>query len=136
MNDNEKLRRNWRTNWLSSIQEFADEQTQRGLWLDPENSNPHHSYGEYVCCYFDDLGLSEGGYGWALEQGIVSADEVAAVTDFHAIAGNYKPADVYNHEAILADPGWAGVVAAAKRAQSALLGLIKDPRERQLLTEP
>lgn len=61
MTDREELRRNWRTNWLSSIQEFADEDTQRRLWLDPTNGNPHYSFGEYVCCYFDDLGLSDMG---------------------------------------------------------------------------
>ena len=137
MSDNQELRRNWRTKWLGSIQEFADDESQRRLWLDPTNTNPHFSYAEYSCCYFDDLNLSDGGYEWALTEGLVSEEEVAAVADFHKIADAYEsPTDDYDHEAILADPNWAETVAAAKRAQAALLSLIGDPHERRLLMEP
>jgi hypothetical protein len=137
MNDNQESRRNWRTKWLSSIQEFADDDTQRRLWLDLTNTNPHFSFVEYFCCYFDDLGLSDGGYQWALEQGFVSEREVSAVTGFHEIADAYdSPTDDHDHQAILADPKWAEVVAAAKEAQAELLGLIDDPHERRLLVEP
>ena len=136
MSENQELRRNWRTNWLSSIQEFADAETQSRLWLDPTNTNPHYSVGEYLCCYFDDLGLSDGGYEWALNEGLVSADEVAAVADFHTVADDYDPADIWDHQSILADAGWAAVVAAAKQAQTALLGLIDDAHERRRLLEP
>lgn len=107
------------------------------MWLDEANTNPHFSFVELRCSYFDDLGLSDGGYGWALAEGLVSADESAAVENFHHIAGIYEsPADDYDHHAILADPTWAEVVAAARQAQAALLGLIDDPRERLLLTGP
>jgi len=136
MSDNQEWRGNWRTNWLSSIQEFADQNTQRRLWLDPTNTNPHFSFVECLCCYFDDLGLSDGGYQRALEQGFVSEREVSAVAGFHKIADAYdSPTDDYDHPAILADPKWAEVVAAAKEAQSELLGLIDDPHERRLLME-
>ena len=47
-NDNE--RRFWRANWLGSIQEFADGDTQRRMWLDLSNTNPHFSFVEYLCC--------------------------------------------------------------------------------------
>jgi hypothetical protein len=128
--------RNWRTNWLSSIQEIADEETQRRLWLDKTNTNPHWSYVEYLCCYFDDLRLSDG-YGWAVEEAFVSDEEVTAVADFHRVANAYSsPTSDYDHQAILSDPKWAEVVAAAKQAQGELLGLIDDPHERRLLSEP
>ena len=141
MDENEETRRQWRTtwrtNWLASIQEFADDKSQRRLWLDPTNTNPHFSFVEYMCSYFDDLNLSESGYQSALEQGLITPDEVAAVSDFHATARAYEsPTDDYDHRAILADPKWAGVVASAKQAQAALLGIITDPRERRLLSEP
>ena len=137
MHDDEELRRNWRTRWLSSIQEFADDETQKRLWLDRENTNPHFSFVEYICCYFDDLGLSDGNYDWALNEGLLSADEVAAVADFHRAADAYdSPTDDYDHEAILADPEWALVVAAAKRAQDSLAQLIDDSHERRVLLEP
>ena len=132
----EEQRRNWRTNWLSSIKEFADDDTQRRLWLDTTNANPHFSFVEYLCCYFDDLGLSEGGYDSAAKEYLLSAEEAAAIADFHRILNTYpRPTDVYDHKAILADPKWADVVASAKLAQAALLVLIDDPHERRLLIE-
>ncbi len=134
MNQSEELRKNWRTKWLSSIQQFSDEDTQRRLWLDPTNTNPHWSFVEYICCYFDDLGLSDGGYDWAIDEKLLSQEEVAAVAHFHQVADNYKsPTNNYDHAAILADAKWTEVVEAAKRAQSDLLIHIDDPHERRLL---
>ena len=137
MTANEQLRHNWRRNWLGSLQEFADDEAQRRLWLNPTNTNPHFSFVEYFCCYFDDLGLSDGGYDWAVTEGLVSPDEVEAVANFHQIADAYEgPTDDFDHEAILADPKWGEVVVAAKQAQAALVRLINDPHERRLLVEP
>ena len=137
MTDHEERRRNWRRNWLQSIQEFADEQSQHRLCLDPTNTNPHFSFVECFCGYFDDLGLSEGGYEWAVNENLVTQGEVAAVTQFHQIADSYEsPTDDYDHEAILADTKWAEVVKAAKCAQAALFALIENPYERRLLMEP
>jgi hypothetical protein len=136
MTDDPERRRNWRTNWLSSIQEFADEEVQRRMWLDTTNINPHWSYVEFFCCYFDDLGLSDG-YGWAIQEAFVTNEEVTAVAGFHRVANAYSsPTDNYDHKAILCDPKWAEVVAAAKQAQGRLLGLIEDPHERGFLMEP
>ncbi len=137
MNNDQETRRNWRRDWLCCIQEFADDEAQRRLWLDRENTNLHFSFVEYFCCYFDDLRLSDDGYDWAISEGLLSADEVAAVAEFHAAADAYdSPTDDYDHEAILADAKWAKVVEAAKRAQAALSHLIEDSQERRLLMEP
>jgi hypothetical protein len=121
---------------LSCIREFADEEEQRKLWLDPANTNPHWSFVEYRCCYFDDLDLSHGGYAGAANEGLVTHDEVAAVANFHQMADDYdSPTDMYDHVAILADPNWAEVVNAARFAQAALLDVITDPHERRLLSK-
>ena len=143
MTENEKLRPNWRRNWLGSIQEFADLDTQQRLWLDPNISNPHYTWVEYICCYFDGLAVFDDpaalgdGYAVAREQGLITADEAAAVEPFHAILNAYEAPgkDDYDHQAILADPKWREVVAAANSAQSALIPLIHDPDERRALTE-
>ena len=143
MNENEELRHNWRRNWLGSIQEFADQKTQRQLWLDPNMSNPHYNFVEYMCCYFDGLDVFDDptvlgdSYAVAREQGLVTAEEAAAVEPFHAILDAYETPrkNNYDHPAILADPKWEEVVAAAKSAQSALLRLIHDPEERRALME-
>lgn len=122
------MRVGWRQNWLSSIQEFADEETQRRSWLNPRNGNPHFSFPELFNCYFDGLLLSDGGYAWALKEGLVTAEEATAVEDFHQLAKTYDSPgdDDGDHQAILADPKWADVVNAAKAAQTNLLTLLSD----------
>jgi hypothetical protein len=136
MSDDSELRRNWRSRWLGSIQEFADDEVQQRTWLDTTNTNPHFSFVEYFCCYFDDLGLSDGGYRWALNKGLVSENEAKAVSDFHRAADSYdRPTDDYDHKAILADPKWGEVVAGARHAQAALLPLLDDPQDRRFLVE-
>jgi hypothetical protein len=81
LTDYVELRKHWRPAWLSSIQEFADLDTQRAKWLDPENTNPHWSFREFMCCYFDDIGLDESelGYSGWIEHGLITAAEAAAV---------------------------------------------------------
>lgn len=136
MSNDHDLRQGWRISWLSSIQEFADDEAQRRLWLDRNNTNPHFSFVEYMCSYFDDLDLSDGGYERALSEGLVSKEEAGAVSEFHRLAHVYdSPTDDYDHETILADEKWADLVEAAKRAKASLLCLIHDPQERQVLTE-
>lgn len=128
---------------MRSIQEFSDLKTQRRLWLDPNASNPHYTFVEYMCCYFDGLAFFDDPtslsqhYTVAREQGLVNADEAAAAEPFHAILATYAAPgnDDYDHQAILADPKWGEVVAAAKSAQSALLPLIRDAGERRELME-
>lgn len=136
MTDNEEFRRTWRIKWLSSVQEFADAESQRRLWLDPANTNLHSTFVEYLCCYFDDLGLSVGGYDWAVNKKLVTAPEVAAVSRFHQLAGSYEsPTEDYDHGPILEDAKWAEVVEAAKRPQADLFALLDHPHERQFLME-
>jgi len=96
-----------------------------------------------MCCYFDGLAVFDNPtalgehYTVAREQGLVNADEAAAVEPFHAILAAYEAPgnDDYDHQAILADPKWGEVVDAAKSAQAALLPLIRDAKERRELME-
>jgi hypothetical protein len=137
MNNDQEHRRTWRMRWLHSVTEFADDEKQRRLWLDRTNTNPHFSFVEYMCCYFDDLDLCDDGYDRAFKEGLVSEDEVAAVGHFHHLADTYdSPSDDYDNDAILADQNWAKVVEAAKVARVALLRLIQDPEERRILSRP
>ena len=133
-------RKQWRAEWLSSIQQFSDIDTQRRRWLDLKNTNPHWSFIEYMCCYFDDIGLSNpnvGYEGW-VAHGVASKEEVLAVSRFHAVADAYASPDNndYDHAAILADPQWHKVVESAREAQQALAGMLSDPYEMVLLLEP
>lgn len=136
MTDQTQFIKNWRKLWLCSIEEFADYETQRQIWLNRENTNPHFSFVEYMSCYFDDLSLSDRGYSWALTEGYVSKEEHDAVARFHKIADTYDaPAnDNYDHAAILNDPAWEAVVLAAQAAQRTLETLLDDPDEKTILT--
>jgi len=139
LTDYAEMRKHWRPRWLASIQEFADYPTQRAKWLDPENTNPHWSFIEIMCCYFDDCGLTEhdGGYAEAFRVGLVSQAEAEAVADFHALADAYNAPrnDDYDDAAVLADPDWLTVVDAAQVAQGRLASLVAAD-ERNLLLEP
>ena len=127
-------RTGWRLSWLGSIQEFADEEVQRESWLNLHNSNPHHSFVELMCTYFDGLGFSDEGYSRFQAERLLTADERAAVTPFHDLADAYAPpTDDYDHAAILDDPHWARVVESARMAQTALLPLLSEEAEREAL---
>ncbi|MFT5064820.1 MAG: hypothetical protein ACJAXK_000453 [Yoonia sp.] len=115
MYSDQEIRQIWRDQWLSSIQEFADIETQNRMWLDRSNTNPHWSFTELMCCYFDDLRLTD--YSAALSEGMVTHKEVAAVANFHQMAINYQsPTNEYDFDRILADPKWLDVIAAALAA--------------------
>ncbi len=125
--------------WLSSIQAYGDSETQKTRWLKPNERNPHFSFVECMCSYFDDAYLGEdGAYEKQLGAEKVSAEEVSAVAEFHSIAASYESpsGDDYDTRAILQDPNWQEVVDAAQRAQKQLLALLTDSSERDALTRP
>ena len=125
--------------WLSSIQAFSDSDTQRTRWLDPAERNPHFSFVECMCSYFDDAYLGEDdAYQKQLAAGKLSEEEVAAVAEFHAMADCYDSPndDDWDTKAILEDAKWQAVVDAAQRAQWRLLPLLTDSTERDALIQP
>jgi hypothetical protein len=91
-----------------------------------------------MCVYFDDVLFGEASYKQRLDSGYVSEAEVAAVTEFHTLAdGHQSPnGDDWDIRAVLDDPAWQEVVAAAERARQRLLPLLSDPAEREALAQP
>lgn len=129
----------WRLRWLSALQAFADCQQQGERWTDPEETNPHFSFVECMCCYFDDADVADlAAYDRRIEKGYLTISEAKSVSQFHNVADQYRPPndDDYDVVAILADPGWQSVVRAAQGAQARLLSLLTDPREIAALTKP
>ena len=57
--NDEEQRINWRWQWLSAIQAFADIELQRRRWTDPHERNPHYSFVECMCSYFDDAFMTK-----------------------------------------------------------------------------
>ena len=140
MDGNAELRVKWRANWLGSIEEIANLEMQRAIWLNLKSGNPHYTFVEYVCCYFDGLVLNEneGGYPARIAEGLLSVEEAHTVANFHTLLDQYRaPRDNdLDHEAILADKGWRKVVEAAQDARVRLATLINDPFELRILSEP
>ncbi|PZT85576.1 MAG: hypothetical protein DI637_12080 [Citromicrobium sp.] len=135
MDEESEIRRNWRLRWLSSIAEFADLRTQEKMWLDRNNTNPHWSFVEYMCSYFDDLFLSDLHAERVVRDAWLTQDEFEAIAEFHALADAYNsPTDDYDHSSILADRKWRAVVEAAKIAQSNLLAILVDDVERNAVS--
>jgi len=134
-----ELRANWRSNWLSSIQELANLEMQRATWLNPHSGNPHYSFVEFIEVYFDDLALgdADGGYAARVAEGLLSGDEAAAASRLHTLLDLYEsPTDDYDHRVILEDPAWHNVVGAAQEAQASLSAMIIQPEERASLILP
>jgi len=102
-----ELRASWRARWLAAIREIADLREQRATWLNPEAENPHYTFIECMCCYFDELRLNRDESYWArVEEGLLTIDEVAAVKPLHSMLSAYSAptGDDCDHQAILSDP--------------------------------
>jgi len=115
------VRKLLRQQWRVALEEIADLELQHRTWLDPQNENPHWSYIEFTCCYPDAATIRQ-----AASQGYLSPVEVDIFSDFGQILDAYQPptGGQYAHGAILIDPAWHAVVAAA---QEALAKLSCDP---------
>jgi len=135
MNEEIDFRRTWRQNWLGCLRDFADAELQRRMWLDPQNQNPHWSYIEFMCSYFDDT-LYGKGYDWAIGERLVTKEEVDAVAALHHLLATHEApgGDDYNNERVLNDPAWNQIVEEAKRATEKLALLLSDPAEKTILT--
>lgn len=137
--DEANLRVSWRLRWLSSIHHFADREIQQTRWLDPAETNPHFSYVECMCVYFDDVMLgNDNAYADLVQRGWLSDQEVGSVREFHQAASKHESpsGDDWDAAAILADPKWQSVVALAERAQQKLSPLLTNQTERDALLRP
>ena len=133
---NEEGKTNFRKHLFQSIAEISNLKLQKLMWLDPENTNPHWSYVEFACCYFDDL--LNGEEPSVLEQaGVISSDELSLLREFHEAFDSYKPpnGDEYDSDAILQDPNWQSVVSAALKLKSDLLELDLGAEDKANLKE-
>ena len=113
---------NWRSNWLQFIAHLSNIELQRERWLSPENyPSPYWSFAEFMCMYFDDLGLNSG-YEELVAACNVTVTEAAILQDLHASLSAYDSpsGNDYDHAAILADPKWAAVVSLAQQARGRL----------------
>jgi hypothetical protein len=124
----------WRQNWLSSINELTSISLQTKSWLDLKNTNPHWSFVEFMCCYFDNL-FSKYDYQYYIDNGWVSKHEYNIMKDWHEALDKYdSPANNdYDHNSILNDSKWLNIVKTGEIAKNAL-ALTLNENEKQILT--
>ena len=135
MNEKEMQKELWRNNWLYSINELTSLELQRKSWLDKSNTNPHWTFVEFMCSYFDDLGI-DNNYEYQLNEGWISQNEFEIVKPWHELLDKYNSQtnDDYDFKAILKDKNWQLIIEKGKETKSAL-SKISSKKENQILIE-
>ncbi|PKG42577.1 hypothetical protein [Psychroflexus sp. MES1-P1E] len=126
----------WRNRWLSCINELTSLNLQRQSWFDKRNSNPHWSFVEFMCSYFDDLGI-DNNYEYQLKQGWITRTELDTVSTWHQLLDKYDSSkkDDYDVEAILSDKNWLVIIEEGEKAKNELSKIISDEEKLILLEE-
>lgn len=124
----------WRQRWLESINELTSLDLQTKSWLNKKNTNPHWSFIEFMCCYFDDILFEE--YEQLVEDGWLSRNEYEIIKIWHELLDNYNSPnkDDYDNKAILDDINWRQILQKGIIAKNELLELLTLD-ERQYLTK-
>jgi len=126
----------WRNRWLSCINELTSIELQRQSWTDKRNSNPHWSFVEFMCSYFDDLGI-DNNYENQLKQGWITKEEFDSISAWHQLLDKYDSPkkDDYDVEAILTDEKWLMIIEEGEKAKNELRRNLSDEEKRVLLEE-
>lgn len=132
---NIELKLNWRQRWLSSINELTNFELQNSSWLNLKVRNPHWSFVEFMCSYFDDLVL-ENNYKDPLERKLISNQELEIIIEWHKNLDQYESPNKndYDHLSILKDTKWLEIIQIGIVSKNELVKII-DKNERQFLTE-
>ena len=111
----------WRERWLDSINELTSFDLQVKSWLDKANTNPHWSFVEFICTYFDDLFLDDN-YQYVLHNRWITEHELEIIKEWHEELNRYNPPgnDDYDNEAILNDKKWLAIIAMGESAKNKL----------------
>lgn len=124
----------WRNRWLSCINELTSFNLQRQSWGDKSNTNPHWSFVEFMCSYFEDLGI-DNNYEYQLKQGWITITELTTISAWHQLLDKYHSPkkDDYDIEAILSDNNWLAVIGEGEKAKNELSKIISDEEKLILL---
>lgn len=125
----------WRERWLSCINELTSLDLQKKSWLDKTHTNPHWSFIEFMCSYFDDLAIDDN-YKYQLDKAWVTKVEFEIIKNWHIALDKYKSPknDDYDNEAILNDHIWIEILQIGMETRNEL-GKTLNETERQFLTE-
>ena len=125
----------WREKWLSCINELTSLDLQKKSWLDRTHTNPHWSFVEFMCSYFDDLAIDDN-YKYPLDKGWLTDQEFEIIKDWHEALDKYDSPknDDYNHEAILNDSKWLDILQCGLTMKGKLAATSNE-RETRILTD-
>ena len=125
----------WREWWLGCINELTSLDLQKKSWLDKTHTNPHWSFVEFMCSYFDDLGIDDH-YEYPIDKGWLTNQEFEIIKDWHEALDKYdspKNGD-YDHSAILNDPKWLDILQIGQTMKNKLVSTLNET-EKKILTE-
>lgn len=132
-NDDKNL---WRERWLGCINELTSLDLQKKSWLDKTHSNPHWSFVEFMCSYFDDLGI-EDNYKYPIDNGWLTDQEFEIIKDWHEALDKYNSPknDDYDHSAILIDSKWLDILQSGLIMKSKLVSTLNEIEKKILIEE-
>jgi len=125
----------WRERWLGCINKLTSLDLQQKSWLDKTHTNPHWSFVEFMCSYFDDLGIDDH-YKYQIDKGWLTNQEFEIIKDWHKALDKYDSPhnDDYDHSAILSDPKWLDILQNGLKMKSELASTLNET-EKKILTE-
>ena len=131
-NDDKSL---WRERWLGCINELTSLDLQKKSWLDKTQTNPHWSFVEFMCSYFDDLGIDDN-YKNPIDSGWLTDKEFEIIKDWHEALDKYDSPknDDFDHAAILTDPKWLYILQSGLTMKNQLASVLNET-EKKTLTE-
>jgi hypothetical protein len=129
------IRDGWRQRWLGSIKEPTSLKLQQNRWLDTNNTNPHWSFAEFMCSYFDDL-LADNDYQYYIANKLVSKEEYEIIKSWHNELNGYKSpnGEDYDHLTILGDENWLRILNIGLVAKQKLIDIL-PPEDKEILKE-
>lgn len=127
MNENKTQRELWRNRWLSSINELTSLELQQNSWKEKTNKNPHWSFVEFMCCYFDDLVIDDN-YEIELKHGWITSSEFETIREWHILLDKYNSPnnDDYDIDSILNDKKWLAIMAKGQKAKTKLSKILNE----------
>jgi hypothetical protein len=124
----------WRERWLGCINELTSLDLQKKSWLDKTPTNPHWSFVEFMCTYFDDL-FPDDNYQYILKNGWITDEELRIISELHEALDKYNSPnnDDYDNEAILNDQKWLAIINLGQSVRAKLKNVLTADEIRILI---
>ena len=125
----------WREKWLDSINELTSLSLQKKSWLDRTHTNPHWTFIEFMCSYFDDLAIDDN-YLNLLKNRWITKIEFEIIKEWHEALSQYRSPkdDDYDNDAVINDLKWLEILQKGMQAKVKLSEILSDS-EKHILND-